>query len=102
MGLLQHDPSIDVPPFPGQPAPLFGRGPSFQSGVPSPVGLGAGSSHHPTAAFPADAYGSSLGSERPKKVLLCSDIDTHLFFVHKMDIDICSFSFSFRLQFLIG
>ncbi|XP_057529244.1 uncharacterized protein LOC130807880 isoform X1 [Amaranthus tricolor] len=63
----QHDPSIDVPPFPGQPAPLFGRGPSFQSGVPAPGGLGAGSSHHPTAAFPADAYGSSLGSERPKK-----------------------------------
>ena len=79
MGLLQHDPSIDVPPFPGQPAPLFGRGPSFQSGVPAPGGLGAGSSHHPTAAFPADAYGSSLGSERPKKVLRCSDIDTHLF-----------------------
>lgn len=66
----QHDLTIGGPPLPGQSAPLFGRGPSFQSAVPSistPVGLGAGSSLHPTAAFPTDAYGASLNSERPKK-----------------------------------
>ncbi|KMT07704.1 hypothetical protein BVRB_6g148260 isoform B [Beta vulgaris subsp. vulgaris] len=66
----QHDPSIGVPPLPGQPAPLFGRGTSFQNAVPSisaPVGLGAGSSLHPIAAFSADTYGGPLGSDRPKK-----------------------------------
>ncbi|XP_021746557.1 pre-mRNA-splicing factor CWC22 homolog isoform X1 [Chenopodium quinoa] len=66
----QHDPSIGIPPLPGHPAPMFGRGPSFQPTVPSitsPVGLGAGGSLHSTAAFPIDAYGASLSSDRPKK-----------------------------------
>ncbi|KNA12498.1 hypothetical protein SOVF_125290 [Spinacia oleracea] len=66
----QHDPSIGVPPLHGQSGPMFGRGPSFQPVVPSittPVGLGAGSSLHPTAGFPTDAYGAPLSSERPKK-----------------------------------
>ena len=68
---MQHDPSMALPPLPGQHVSMFGRGPSFQPAVPSstaPVGLGTGSSIHPTAAFPTDAYGASLGSERPKKV----------------------------------
>lgn len=66
----QHESSIGIPPLAGQSAPMFGRGSGFQPAVPSigsPIGLGAGSALHPSAAFPVDAYGASLGTERPKK-----------------------------------
>ncbi|KAK9277158.1 hypothetical protein L1049_006697 [Liquidambar formosana] len=69
----QHDPSVAVPsPVPGHAAPVFGRipGPSFQATIPSvsaPFSLGAGTALHSTTSFPADAYGVSSMSERPKK-----------------------------------
>lgn len=66
----QHDPSMGVPPFPGQPpAPMFERGTSFQPAIPpigGPVGLGGGMALHSPAAFPVDSFGA-LSSERPKK-----------------------------------
>jgi len=76
---------MGVAPFPGQPpAPMFERGASFQAAVPSiagPVGLGAGTTLQPPAAFPVDAYGSSLSVERPKKVLLSSETVSYFGYV---------------------
>ena len=81
---MQHESSIGVPPLAGQSAPMFGRGSGFQPAVPSigsPIGLGAASALHPSAAFPVDAYGASLGTERPKKVLLSSGVhNSSMFF----------------------
>lgn len=62
------------PPVTGHSAPIFGRTPgsSFQptvSSVTAPFGVGAGPDLHPGTAFPGDAIGASMVSERPKKVL---------------------------------
>ncbi|KAA8529629.1 hypothetical protein F0562_034271 [Nyssa sinensis] len=68
-----HDPSIAMhSPVPGHSAPMFGRMPvpNFQPTIPSvgaSFGIGAGTSLHPTTAFPSDIYGLSSISERPKK-----------------------------------
>ncbi|KAL4347598.1 hypothetical protein GQ457_17G001070 [Hibiscus cannabinus] len=66
----QHDPLSAPSPISGHMASSFPRfpGPSFQPHIPSataPFALGVGAQLHPTAAFPADAYGAI--SERPKK-----------------------------------
>lgn len=63
------------PPVIGHSAPLFGRmpGTSFQPtvlSVTAPFGIGAGPDMHPGIAFFADAFGASVVSERPKKVLI--------------------------------
>ncbi|CAN6676216.1 unnamed protein product [Malus baccata var. baccata] len=62
---LQHDPSNAIPsPVPGHSPHSFG---SFPSAAAMPFGLTAGTTVHPTAAFPGDAYGVSTVTERPKK-----------------------------------
>ncbi|XP_060214012.1 uncharacterized protein LOC132641136 isoform X2 [Lycium barbarum] len=66
----QVDPSVvGASPAPEHTAPLFGRAQtsSFHATVPSVgahFGVGAGATLHPSAAFPADAYGIA---DRPKK-----------------------------------
>ncbi|GAB4829246.1 hypothetical protein Ancab_018912 [Ancistrocladus abbreviatus] len=57
----QHDPSLGMPPFPGQISPVFGRvpGPGFPSVIASVA--------TPVTTFPGDAYMGPMGSERPKK-----------------------------------
>ncbi|XP_048440913.1 transcription elongation regulator 1-like isoform X2 [Pyrus x bretschneideri] len=61
---LQHDPSNAIPsPVPGHSPRSFGSFPSAAL----PFALTAGTTVHPTAAFPGDAYGVSTVTERPKK-----------------------------------
>ncbi|KAB2609817.1 hypothetical protein D8674_037162 [Pyrus ussuriensis x Pyrus communis] len=61
---LQHDPSNAIPsPVPGHAPHSFGSFPSAAM----PFALTAGTTVHPTAAFPGDAYGVSTVTERPKK-----------------------------------
>ncbi|KAM1831524.1 hypothetical protein ACFX13_021602 [Malus domestica] len=61
---LQHDPSNAIPsPVPGHSPHSFGSFPSAAM----PFGLTAGTTVHPTAVFPGDAYGVSTVTERPKK-----------------------------------
>ncbi|XP_068326028.1 uncharacterized protein [Pyrus communis] len=61
---LQHDPSNAIPsPVPGHSPHSFGSFPSAAM----PFALTAGTTVHPTAAFPGDAYGVSTVTERPKK-----------------------------------
>ncbi|XP_068326029.1 uncharacterized protein [Pyrus communis] len=59
-----HDPSNAIPsPVPGHSPHSFGSFPSAAM----PFALTAGTTVHPTAAFPGDAYGVSTVTERPKK-----------------------------------